>query len=74
MSENYRETSDLLAYSLVKATKILQEQNFQVEVKIYGEVKKPDCYDLRVARQKVNLNNTVEIVAVYALDEVIDEV
>ncbi|UNC91828.1 hypothetical protein [Candidatus Contubernalis alkaliaceticus] len=74
MNEDNRETPDVLAYPLVTAREVLQKQNFQVEVKILGEFKNPDWWDLRVARQIINPNNTVEIVAVYALCEVIDEV
>ena len=69
-----RKVPDVLAFPLDQAREILQQKEFKVEVIIYGEPKIPGRNILRAARQKLNQKDKVEIVAVYALDEVIDEV
>lgn len=69
-----KEMPDVLAFPLDKAREILQMQGFKVEVVIVGEPKNTGRNIVRIARQKLNHQETVEIVAVYALDEVIDEV
>ncbi len=75
MRDNLRgKVPDVLAFPLDQARETLEQQGFKVEVVVYGEPKIPGTNVLRAARQKLNQKDIVEIVAVYALDEVIDEV
>ncbi len=77
MIDNKRKMPNILAYPLSEAKNILQQQGFHVEVVIYGDSPKPGRDVLRAARQKLNHKKNVqcvEIVAVHALDEVIDKV
>lgn len=77
MNSNERKMPNILAYPLSEAKNILHEQDFHVEVIIYGEPSKSGRDVLRAVRQKLNQKENVQcvkIVAVYALDEVIDKV